>query len=132
MLTENEIIKKTTKYLEDQGYQILQSLNTNEKGVDIVAEKNGTKIYVEAKGETSSKSNTARYGKPFSKNQVGTHIAVAILAAMKQKDKDKTCNVAIALPHNENHTGIINNIRNSLRKAEIIVYLVGKNDIIVI
>lgn len=65
MLTENEVVNATCKEIKNEGYTINQQLSTIQKGIDIVAEKNGIKIYIEAKGGTSSKVGTNRYGKPF-------------------------------------------------------------------
>ena len=132
MLTENDIIEKTSEYLQKQNYTIIQSLNTEEKGIDIIAEKNDKKLYIEAKGETSSKRTSVRFGKAFSKNQVKTHVAVAILAAMKQKELDKSCDVAIALPNNENHVELINSIKASLKKADIKVFIVDGSGVKII
>ena len=80
MLNEPDVIEALCKYLELNGYVIKQRLGPKEQGDDIIAEKiNGLKhvLYIEAKGETSSKKDTARYGKPFSNSQVKVHVAEA-------------------------------------------------------
>jgi len=131
MLTENDVVRILGNYLKAEGYEIIQSLTTSEKGFDIVAKINGVTLYIEAKGETSSKENTKRYGQPFSKNQVKTHVAVAILASMKVLSKvdHKPKEVAIALPNNENHRDLIESIKPTIKKAGIKVFLVGKNSV---
>jgi Holliday junction resolvase len=55
MLTENDVVKAVSNKLNAIGYKVVQSLTTNEKGIDIIAQKGDVKLYVEAKGETSSK-----------------------------------------------------------------------------
>ena len=128
MLTENQVVEKMSDYLKSIGYEVLQCLNTNEKGIDIIAEKDGKKIYIEAKGETSSKENTNRSGKPFNKNQAGHHIAVAILASMKIMSKfDKKSQIAIALPDNKIHRDEINLIVPALKRASIEIYFVSES-----
>lgn len=67
MLTENNIVDILSTYLEKVGYDILQKLWTGQKGVDIIARREGQKLFIEAKGETSSKSYTNRFGKLFTK-----------------------------------------------------------------
>ena len=134
MLTENDIVRIFGKYLQDCGYEIIQSLTTSERGFDIIAKRNGITLYVEAKGETSSKEDTNRYGKPFSKNQVKTHVAVAILASMKvlSRPDHEPKEVAIALPDNESHRGLIESIKSTLKKAGIKVFLVGGKSVTVL
>ncbi len=127
MLTENHIVKKMTEHLKADGHEILQSLSTDQKGIDIISQKDGLKMYVEAKGETSSREGSKRFGKPFSKNQVGTHIAVAILASMKSLAKySKNSRVAIALPDNQDHRTMIGLISPVLKKTAIEIYFVSE------
>jgi Holliday junction resolvase len=54
VLTENHIIAFLTKYLKTKGFEIIQSLGTYEKGIDIIAKKDDEFLYIEAKGEMSS------------------------------------------------------------------------------
>ncbi|OGH91565.1 MAG: hypothetical protein A2534_04475 [Candidatus Magasanikbacteria bacterium RIFOXYD2_FULL_39_9] len=132
MLTENHIINILADYLEKDGYKIIQKLTTQEKGVDIRAEKNGVTLYVEAKGETSSKESSNRHGKPFTKNQVGTHVSVALLTSLKvlSKDDKNSKKVAMAFPDNKNHREIIELIAPALRRTGIVTYLVKENSVI--
>lgn len=133
MLTENNIIDILANYLEKkEGYEIKNKLTTTQRGVDILAEKNGVTLYVEAKGETSSKESSNRHGKPFTKNQVGTHVSVAILTSLKilSKDNDASRKVAMAFPDNKNHRDIIELIAPALRRAGIVTYLVKENSVI--
>ena len=127
MLTENDVVRKVTAYLEDDGYKILQSLSTLDKGVDIIAEKDGQKLYIEAKGATSSKEDSNRFGKGFNKNQVKIHIAMAILASMKVLSIKGHAKAAIALPDNQAHREIVKDIKNSLNTLSISVFWVGKD-----
>lgn len=55
MLTENDVIDKFSLKLETLGYTIEQNLTTVQHGIDIIACKDGVNLYLEAKGETSSK-----------------------------------------------------------------------------
>lgn len=129
MLTENDVINILVDYLQKKHYKIIQKLTTSEKGFDIVAEKNDTTLYIEAKGGTSASKNSKRFSKPFTKNQIKTHLAVAILASLKilAKKKKKTIKVAIAFPDNEDHRNIILPITSVLKKIGIIVFFVKEN-----
>lgn len=82
MLRENDIVEKLAEFLQNNGYEIEQKLTTNQTGIDIIAENDFGKIYIEAKGETSASKTSKRYGLPFNRNQVKSHISVALLATM--------------------------------------------------
>ncbi len=127
MLTENEIIDFVADYLRSDGYTIIRKATTNQKGIDIIASKNNRKLFVEAKGATSSKPHTRNYGKPFSNSQVSTHISMATLYAMIELNKDSEIDFAFALPHNDDHTRMITRILPSLKKLDITVYFVSEN-----
>lgn len=125
-LTENEVIEAMVSFFEKHGFLISQVCSTNEKGIDIIAKSpGGVAFFIEAKGGTSSKVTTNRYGKPFDKRQARTHISIAITKCFQtlQKSSDK-CVVGIALPKDDNHFYIIKSIEESLRKAGLKVYFV--------
>ncbi len=131
MLTENDIVHRVAEYLKNDGYNVTQRLGTLEKGVDIIAEKAGVTLYVEAKGETSSKEASSRYGKCFSQNQAKTHVAMAILASMKilASKPEKSTKVAIAFPANKDHKVLISSIEGVLKRAGIDVFMVEEDTV---
>lgn len=128
MLTENEIVDYVSVYLQENGYKIQKALKTTEKGIDIEAAhpKKG-KCFVEAKGGTSSKKGSKRHGNPFSRNQIKTHIGVALLKSFQIKQEHDPPNVFIAVPHEENHLEIYDTIKNCLKKLNI-KFLFVKHD----
>src|ERR1700752_2210250 len=103
-----------SKYLMNLGYRIDRQLTTLEQGIDIEAMNiaNGRRLLVEAKGGTSSKEGTARFGKSFSLNQAKTHVAVAFYCAAKmlQKFAPSRAQVALAFPDDKNHRQTVNAI----------------------
>jgi hypothetical protein len=128
VLTENEVISAVAKHLSVQGYRIEQTLNTDERGVDIVAKhrKSGKRLLVEAKGGTSSKAATARYGKPFTRNQARSHVSVALYCAVRLRDlyARESAFVALAFPDDPNHRSLIESITPTLGELGIIVFFV--------
>lgn len=127
MLTENNIIDAVCKYLNSNGYEIKQSLNTMQQGIDIIATKSNNILKIEAKGATSSKKSSNRYGKVFNRNQVKTHIAMALYAISKfiTADKDKkNIKYAFALPCDDNHISVINDIREVINTLNINIFWV--------
>src|SRR5690242_15489365 len=108
MLTENHIVDAVCRHLEAHGYRTLQRLTTIERGCDIIAEKIGASVElrIEAKGETSDRSSSARYGKPFSTAQVRDHVAKAFYAAaclLDGTDGSRTVRAGFALPDTPTH-----------------------------
>ncbi len=134
MLTENDVVQKVTDYLGSKDYKIINSLNTYERGIDIVAENDTAVVYIEAKGETSSKKTSNRFGKPFSKGQIRSHISVALFATMKviadMPAGDKT-KVGIALPDTPGHRDRIYLISQALTKFDIRIYWVSPHGVVV-
>lgn len=132
MLTENDIVEKVTGFLKKKGYRIIQSLTTNQHGIDIIAENEYERLYIEAKGETSASKTSKRFGLAFNGNQVKSHISVALLATMKvisnMPEGNKT-KVGIALPDIESQRQVINQIIPALKKLDIRIFWVSQNDI---
>jgi hypothetical protein len=101
----------------------VQALAT-EHGHDVIAERNGERLFVEAKGAGSSKEGTARYGREFSRNQVFDHVAKAVLKAMRVVNAGDG-RAGIALPDNADHRREIEQIRAALHASGIAVFLVS-------
>ncbi|MDC8001486.1 hypothetical protein POV26_10575 [Aequorivita todarodis] len=132
MLTENEIVEKVSDFLKTKGYKITQRLTTNQHGIDIIAETETEKLYIEAKGETSASKTSNRYGLPFNRNQVKSHISVALLATMKVISSLPAGNktkVGIALPDTEEQRKVINKIIPALNKLEIRIFWVTQTNV---
>ena len=129
MLTENDIIKAVCKHLQLQGYSQISSKNTKQHGIDIEATRpDGSKFYIEAKGETSSNTKSKRFGKPFKNSQALDHVAKAIYAALKMNEsKESTVKIGIALPLETNHQKRIESIKHTIKDLGIIIFWVDKN-----
>jgi hypothetical protein len=128
VLTENDVVEAVCSYLLEAGYEIVQQLTTTQTGIDIVATNScGVKCYVEAKGATSSKRESSKFGKEFSLSQVKVHIGVALVAAFKVKNEFPNSESLIALPNNSNHKSLINKMRLPITNSEVGVLLVDSN-----
>lgn len=131
MLTENDVIEALVKYLRKNGYINVRHCSTTEHGIDIdaVNKKTGQRLLIEAKGGTSSKRGTNRYGRPFTKNQAGSHVAVALYCAarLRQKFAEERPKIALAFPDDEAHSQLIEKISTSLKDLKVAVYFVSKD-----
>ena len=126
MLTENEIVEAVAAYLRKTGWEILHTKTTIQQGIDILAQKDGRKLAVEAKGGGSAKPGSARFGLHFTANQKRTHVAVALLKAMQTKCEE-SCEVGVALPDDLEHTRLISTVLPALVAMNICVFLVGSD-----
>lgn len=128
MLNENQVIEAICKHLKSEGLQIKEQRSTKEQGYDIVAihPDSGRRLIIEAKGATSACETSARYGKPFDRKQVLSHVARAFYtAAAALQDKDGPADAAVALPDQDPHNEFIKQIRHALATLDITVYRVA-------
>ena len=129
MLTENDVVTAVAKHLTTRGYCIVNALTTVERGIDIVAKRQptGETLFVEAKGGTSSKKGTARFGKPFTRNQAKSHVSVALYFAAKlyHRHSSENVKVALALPDDLVHCGLVDDISSVLSMLGVGVFFVG-------
>lgn len=110
-------------------------LNTNSKGIDIIAynNKNNNRLFIEVKGETSSKGHTNRFGKAFDGKQIRNHISRAVFAAMKvisQKLAGNKTKAAIALPATDGHKKEFDNIRLAVKQLNLKVFWVDTEKVV--
>ncbi len=128
MLTENDVVNFVSVFLQENGFTINQALTTSQQGIDIEAthpEKGH--CFVEAKGATSSKKGTPRFGKVFNSSQIRTHIGVAILKSFQTLQFNTSSEVVIALPNNNGHRQIIDSMLMPIRNSGIRVYFVNED-----
>jgi len=102
MITEDDVIDAISDHLVARGWRVLSRATAMQHGDDLVAEKDGQRLEIEAKGAGSSKPGTARYGQHFSKGQVFDHVAKAVFKALRVASAG-TALAAIALPDNPDH-----------------------------
>jgi len=131
MLTENDVVQAVVGYLRENDYFIERALSTAERGIDIVAVNQRTKrkLYVEAKGGTSSKKTTNRYGKPFTPGQAKVHVSVALCCAahLYQHSVADGADVALAFPDGIVHRDLVQNISRALQVLAVGVYFVDED-----
>jgi hypothetical protein len=99
-MDENEIISAVCSHLERTGFSIVQRLHTTEQGVDIIAKERvtGRELFVEAKGGTSSREGSNRYGKEYTQSQVFDRVAKGIFTTMQLRGAHPDgANFAVAL-----------------------------------
>lgn len=125
-MTEDEVIDAVIGFLEDKGWIIESRCTAQQHGEDIVALRNGDRLVIEAKGASSSKPHTNRYGFEFSTGQIFDHVAKAILKALRVVGRRET-RTAVALPDNDGHREEIKQVHDALRRLDISVFWVSSD-----
>ncbi|AXH15164.1 hypothetical protein CP985_11940 [Malaciobacter mytili LMG 24559] len=123
MLFESDVISSVCDFLKNYDFEIVQQLNENQKGDDIIAINKNFKIYIEAKGETSSKKTSNRFGKEFNTSQKKVHVSQALYRAIKMKEENNSLS-GIALPETNAHKSLIEPIKKTLNEIGIEVFWV--------
>jgi Holliday junction resolvase-like predicted endonuclease len=124
MLTESQVINAVCRHLGRNGWRIVSRCTESERGDDIVAEHraSGTRVLVEAKGETSSKKHTNRFGMAFNSRQVSSHVSRAFFRAARTVGT--RMRGAIALPLTDLHIDRISSVEPALRRLRLEVFWV--------
>jgi hypothetical protein len=125
MLTEDEVVDAVCEWLRSDGYEITQQLLATERGFDIVARKDGVDLVIEAKGAGSSKAHTARHGREFDSGQVFSHVAKAVLKALRVVSKGEARG-AVAFPDNAAHRREIDQVKAALADSGVTVLWVDE------
>jgi len=130
VLTENQIVMAVQRHFKAMGHTVRQVRKTTEHGTDVIAERRGEVWYVEAKGETSSKKHTQRYGQPFNSAQIKSHVSRAVFTAMSvvaQAPSGRRTRAGVAFPDVAGHRAEVASIATVLERLGIEVFWVAGN-----
>jgi hypothetical protein len=115
-LYEKEVVDGVCRFLKKKGFRITQCVATNEHGEDIkaLAPDRKQQVTIEAKGATSSRADSNRYGLPFNAGQVRDHVANAVYCAARYVSTDTL--TGVAFPKNDAHVKCVGKILPALKK----------------
>lgn len=129
MLDENQIIEKLCVHLGANGYDISQRLHTTQQGIDVIAlhRATGSKLLIEAKGETSSRLGSNRFSKPYTNTQVLDRVAKGFYTVSCLAACSKDGEVAVlALPDRETFIRYVHPVLGAAKSLGILIYLVSE------
>ena len=101
MLDENDVVEAVCIHLVKNGYVIVKRCSTTERGTDIIAKKQSSneQLHIEAKGATSSRKGSARFGKHYSPVQVFDRVAKGFYTVCKMSSEGSADDrFALAVP----------------------------------
>jgi len=98
MFYEEHVVTSVRQFLESHGFRDIHWVKTTAHGEDITAvARDGAQVTIEAKGETSSREKSKRYGKPFNSGQVTINISAAFYSAASASGRTLS---GVAFPRN--------------------------------
>ena len=124
MLLEDDVVDAVVAFMAARGWEIQSTAHASQHGDDIDALKDGQRLLVEAKGAGSSKASTRRYGQPFTGNQVGSHIGVAVVRALRWVSGG-VARPALAFPDNRHHRDRVDAIAPALAQLGVGIFWVS-------
>ena len=124
MLTENDIVDAVAEHLKDRGWNVIEIAYTHQRGPDILVQRDGIYLEIEAKGGTSSKVGTNRSGLPFTSSQKYDRVAKAFYdaACIFSEGQHRP---GIALPSDSRFRKLVDDIRPALERLGVWVFWVG-------
>ena len=125
LLTENEVVEAVKDALVKRGWKIVSFATTLQAGIDIYATLGKSALYVEAKGVTSSKSESNRFGLVQTSSQIFIQVAAALLKCAELKSAEPNAHVAMAVPFHSRMRSRIERIEPVLKAADISVLWVN-------
>jgi len=131
VLSEDAVVDACCKHLEKKGFSILSKAYGSEHGVDVIAEGEEFKVLIEAKGSTSGRKGSNRYGLPFNSNQVFDVVAKAIFKAMTNRSSSSYSDgdvLAIALPDTPLFRHYHERVSHSLAQIQLVTFWVSESD----
>jgi len=126
-LTEDQTVELLMEHLKASGWNIISYCLGQQRGYDIVAERNNQKLYVEAKGARAGDSSPTKKRKFFDSGQIKDHMGKAIVKSLETQNKYPNAKVAIAHPDDSLIRKVIGGIIPNINKLGIIHFWVKPN-----
>lgn len=129
-LTENETILLLIPHLEEKGWNIISYCLGQERGCDIVAEKEGEEMYIEVKGARADDNSPTKKREYFNSGQIKTHFGKAIVKILSDKYSNPTSKFAIAHPDDLDIKKAIGNLTPYLKDLDIKHFWISKDGVL--
>jgi len=127
---EGNVQAALVRHLVDRGWSIISVADTasQERGVDVVAERAGRRMLIEVKGWPSTtyvRGDRAGQPKPTAPTVQAKHwFAEVLLAVLRLRERYPKCTVAIALPDVPRYRTLLSEVQSALTELVIVALLV--------
>ena len=129
-LTEDRTIELLLNHLKANEWIIISYCLGQQRGYDIVAERNGVKLYVEVKGARASDGSPTKKRKYFDSGQIKDHMGKAIVKSMETQNSFPNAKVAIAQPYDELIKKVIGKIIPNIKLGIIHFWVKSNGEVI--
>ena len=133
-MNENHVIAELKKYLHARDHLLISECSTVMQGIDLVMKKGNQEIWVEAKGSTSSRENSNRFGKVFNDAQCHDHFSRAFFKACQMRDEakqsKKDVRIAMAFSHTKHYQKYCDRVNATRKELGIELFWVKGADLI--
>ncbi|MCU1530373.1 MAG: hypothetical protein JWP75_4136 [Frondihabitans sp.] len=121
-LDENAVVAAVCAALTAHGFEIRARAHTTQTGPDIVASREDVELYVEAKGATSSRVGSKRYGRAYGSTDARINVAEALYTAVAVRTRHTGVAVvraAVALQDDQLHRRLVAPLEPSMDDLRI-------------
>jgi len=124
LLNEDEVIDRACAFLQSHGWTIRQALHGNTSGIDIIAERGGVRLLVEAKGCTTGTA-------PDRTLHIQPHRTNASIGAVGKLLYlyDGSSVLALALPDDRVFRAQIEKAKRGLEKLNVAVLWISRDEV---
>jgi len=129
-LTEDEVIECLAQWLKKDGWDDIETQKGHSRGIDLTAYRNNEQLIVEAKGAKGSKNSHLTTRDKFDCGQIKTHLGVAIIKVLSERNKNPEAKIAIAQPDDQDIRNCVGHVIPELKKLGITFYWVSKDGVI--
>jgi hypothetical protein len=132
-MNENAIVDAVCGRLVGEGCEIVSRCTTTQRGIDVLARTaKGQHYYVEAKGGTSTREGSPRFGKAYVPSQIFDRVAKGVFTCLQLRSKHPNTSderVVLALPDDERFRAYVQSIEPQLRAVAIDVWFISNADV---
>ena len=126
MLTGNDVVEAVAEHLKEQDWKITDKSHSDQREHSILARRNGIVLAVKARGGTSSDPGSHRHGSPFTPSQKRSHVSALLYKASCIFSAGQY-RPAIALPADDGHRQLIEDILPALVALKVAVFLIAED-----
>lgn len=134
---EGNVQAALVRHLVEHGWSVVSVADTasQQRGVDVVAERAGRRMLIEVKGWPSTtyvRGDRAGQPKPTAPTVQAKHwFAEVLLAVLRLRERHPDCAIAIALPDMPRYRTLLSEVRAALTELVIIVLLVQDGGVVI-
>lgn len=126
-MDENAVVESVCQRFEAAGSKVLERRTTKEQGIDVVAHNpsNGHYFYVEAKGGTSSRVGSPRFGLEFNQSQVFDRVAKGVFTCVELRARYPDFvkqHIILAVPDGPSFHSYLDPVQEQLRRTGVVVW----------